>query len=179
MDINDLVLESFRNDIDWVSSNLIKKIVREKITDLKKELGVNFDLENNDPTEKKRIISIPRAPFPDGTPRSPVKFICQMWQAGGDWEYPVIYFVCQIKSGSLNRFGKEAKFVSQYDGEKSFFCFIPLEHNRLKVINNKSWKYSAYSDSEDDKKDIPEPNKIKCWQQLTIYLERLVRKDDT
>lgn len=169
MNINQLVLESSKNINPWKTTGIIQKIRREKIHEVKKQLNVNFDLENDEPCGDKRDIRICTGTYPSGEPRTNV-FKCQLMKSGGDWEYPVAYFFCQLIKGSLNRFGPKQKFIGEYSGERSFFCFIPINGNCLvKDID----KYNAYTDEKFKKEEVPEIDDNECWNQLKTYLEKI------
>ena len=78
------ILEQSKNP--WKTNIIIQNLRRDKINQLKKQLNINFDLENNDPVGNKRDIRIQTGVDSNNTPEINL-FRCQMMEAGGDWEY--------------------------------------------------------------------------------------------
>jgi len=171
MDINKLVLEATKTN--WKFGQILSNIVRDKITETKKKMNVHFDLENNEPVGDKRIIKCYRHDSPSGD-EIHNRYMCQMYKAGGDWEYPVAYFVCQIIDGFINN--EQYRHISRYGGEKSFFCFIPLSDNALYKHDG---KYYAYSDSDHKKEEVSEIKDRSCWKQLTEFLQKISIREET
>jgi hypothetical protein len=69
----------------------------------------------------------------------------------------------------LNQF-EGRRFRSEYDPDGSFFCFIPMEGNRMVKEGD---KYFAYTDNDYKQEEVPEINESKCWKQLNQYLEKI------
>lgn len=166
ININTLVFESSKKIIPWKTGQIIQKIRRMRITDIMKKMKVSFDLENDEPCGDKQDISIE---VHHGQYNGKNIFRCQLMKAGGDWEYSVAYFLCQLLRGSVYRFNGKSR-LSTYDFEATFFCFIPIDGNRLVY---KDGKYIAYTDENYKKDEVPEINDRKCWDQLKQYLEKI------
>ena len=169
MNINQLVLEGSKPKDPWNTDQLIRRIRRDKISNTKKKMNVDFDLENDDADGDKREIRIQIDTFPDGSPQLNV-FKCQLFKACGDWEYPVAYFFCQIIKGRLHQFGEKKSSVGIYNGESSFFCFIPMIDNCLVKSGD---KYYTYTDEKYKKEEIPKFKDSSYWKQLNEYLETI------
>lgn len=82
---------------------------------VRKKFNVNFDTENNDSIEIEDA-----------------KFYCEMWSAGGDWETPLLYFKCQIKSGYV---------PGMSTSTNPFFVFVPngKQGNGHLIKNDDKW----------------------------------------
>lgn len=133
------------------------------------KFNVHFDLENNDQDGAQRTITIPQTQW-DFTK---CQFKCEMWRAGGDWQYPAKYFKCQLVKGYA--FG-----VNTYDKNAGMFVFIPgkKEGNYHLVKPKPGADHWIAPDSSDYKEGIdPEPDDKKCWQALNEYLKKLVEDE--
>jgi hypothetical protein len=153
------------NKIKFDYGYLSAAMWRDLLIKAKKDFNIQFDLENNDATNDLiRDIVVPQKQW-DFTK---CKFRCQMCQAGGDWEYPVYYFRCQIISGY-------AFNLSPY--RNSFFIFIPgKETGNYHLVKNKdSWQ--APTDDVYKKGIDPEASKTDCWKALNEYLKTLVEME--
>lgn len=144
---------------------LIKNHVRKLLINTKKNVNIDFDLENNDPIDEVKEYIVQQNYWTT----SICKFKYQMYQAGGDWEIPVYYFVCQLISGY-------AKSINCYDDTCGFFIYIPskTKGNYHLIPNNKGDGWSAPHDSTYKKNIDPEPNKEDCILSLKEYLKKLV-----
>ena len=140
---------------------------RELTHEVMKTFNVYFDLENDNPMSK-RVIIIPEKEWEF----TKCKFRCRMYSAGGDWQYPVRYFRCQLVDGYA--FGIE-KYRSS-----GMFIYIPKKtEGNYHLIAGKTGSGKWYApDSQDYKKGIdPEPNDRDCWKALNNYLKELVDKE--
>jgi len=153
-----------KSDNFFTYEDMAKQKWRELTSEAMKTFNVYFDLENDNPTTK-RIIVIPQQEWEF----SKCKFKCRMFSAGGDWQYPVRYFHCQLVDGYA--FG-----VQKYKNS-GMFVYIPgkTEGNYHLVRGKEKW---SAPDDDNYKKGIdPEPNDRKCWESLKIYLKELVDKE--
>jgi len=133
-----------------------------------KTFHVYFDTENNDRKggQGQREIVIPQIEWKP----TKCKFKCEMWTAGGDWQWPVRYFKCQLVDGYA--FG-----VSQYK-DSGMFIYIPgKEEGNDHLTLGKEGKWYAPDDEHHKKGIDPEPNERKCWVSLNKYLKELVEKE--
>ena len=75
-------------------SGLIKSAWRKVINQAQDFYNIHFDLENNDCTGSRRTLNVSKNLRVD----QPVKytFNIEAWKAGGDWEYPVLYFKVEL-----------------------------------------------------------------------------------
>jgi hypothetical protein len=156
------ILESVEK-LKFDYSNIASKMWRYLLHETKKSFNISFDLENNDATnDLSRDIIVPQNRW-DFTK---CKFRCQLCQAGGDWEYSVYYFKCQLIDGYAYNLDKY---------RNSYFVYIPgkTEGNYHLVKNNKD-VWCAPHDGAYKKGIDPEPSKIDCWKSLNKYLKTLV-----
>lgn len=145
---------------------------------------ITFDFENDDIDSKKTFYAKVNL-----RKDQPVKneFNVALCCAGGDWEYPVLYFRIEFthQYGLLNnKYQKNPEFV--WDEDKKYgrkFCIIPPVEagNKLLKGETDSGKYDwfAYQDSEMSKEDrkvaeITDIDKKSCWKWLQELLEKLV-----
>ena len=110
-----------------------------------------------------------------------------MCRAGGDWEYPVLYFRVEFthQYGLLNgKYDKNPEFV--WDSSKSgrkFVIIPPVEAgNKLVKGETDSGKYDwfAYQESEMSKEDkkaaeLTDADKKSTWKWLEDTLLKLVK----
>jgi len=164
MFISEEYIKNFFHYEYWLSRNLWN----DKVHEAMKTFGVFFDLENNDTNKEQRNITIPQ----DRWEHSKCKFRCEMWVAGGDWEYPVHYFRCQLADGY-------AYELRQYGDP--FFIFIPNKeegNSHLVEIdkgkNKGDFRAPHDGEKEYDPKVDKNPSKRKCWESLNKYLKKLV-----
>jgi hypothetical protein len=147
----------------------------------KEHFSTIFDWENNDSIGQKRVIT-----FTDKDDENPdisfdYKFNCDLWCAGGDWEYPSYYFKCQIVDGS----------TSVYDDDKlpfpgpvslyrhAHFILIPPKEagNNHLISGSKTHKWVAIDNSDvssEAAKKIPELDSKKAWEWLEDYLKKYI-----
>jgi hypothetical protein len=144
-----------------------KELWANKISDAQDESGVTFDTENNDSMDQQRTIRIGDK---SSKALENTSFACEMWSAGGDWEFPVRYFKCQLKKGyakGLNQYG-DPHMVFIPDGKQG--------NGQLTKSDKGKWvcPESGFED-DDDKRD-----EKKCWASLKKHLQGLVddRKEE-
>lgn len=132
---------------------------RDKVKEAQDKYGVHFDLENDYDVAQREI----EVDQDEWEHFSKVKFRCELFSAGGDWENPVLYFRCQLFKGY-------ARDLSQGD----HFIYIPSqgEGNTSLVKGKDGWHAS---DNSDTTKDESKPNQYKAWQGLKKYLQKLVK----
>ena len=157
----------FEYDSNYFSySVLSRRMWRDLIHKAKKDSKIWFDLENDDTTKQQKDITIDQNYWTHST----CKFRCELFSAGGDWEYPVYYFRCQLISGyALN--------LSQYGN--SHFVYIPskTEGNYHLIPGRKDSEWRAPHDGEYKKGIDPEREDKPCWKALKQYLQLLVDKE--
>lgn len=144
----------------------------------KDNFNISFDWENNDSTKQKRVIT-----FTDNKdPEFPTEYVfnCELWSAGGDWEYPSYYFKCQITDGSTFTEG-EGKLpfpgTLSYHRDAHFILIPPKEAGNNHLVKSDKAKYSWVAiDNGDvsskDAKNIPELDSKKAWGWLEEYLRK-------
>ena len=133
----------------------------------KKDGGVEFDRENDDPVGEPRVIEVPQ----DEWEFTRCRFLCQMWSAGGDWEVPARYFRCQLVEGY-------ADGVQKYRGD-GLLVYIPgkTEGNAHLLPGRRQGEWhvpgnDTYKDGID-----PEPDERACWRSLREHLKGLVDRE--
>lgn len=145
-------------------SRLEKNIFSDLVKEAQKKFNVFFDLENDSPIKnKERTITIPQTYWE----HTKCQFKCQLCTAGGDWQYPVYYFRCQLISGYVYSIGK-------YDNNAGLFVFIPnITQGNGHLITKDNIKY--YAPDDDSKTDYNSlRSEKKCWDSLNEYLTNLV-----
>lgn len=140
-------------------NQLAKERWREILNNAQKKFSVSFDTENDDAVDQREII-IPQKEW-DFTK---CKFRCEMRSAGGDWEFPVIYFRCQIIEGYANG-------LATYGN--SLFCYIPGKEDGNNHLVKCGKKWCAPTDDDNE----IEADEQKCWASLKAYLGDLVRRE--
>ena len=161
-----VILEEFKTYFSY--ANIAKTRWRELIQEAKKKFNIWFDLENNDPVKGKTR----ELKFYDADMDMYTRFRCQLCSAGGDWEYPVYYFKCQLYKGY-------AKGVGQYSNSLLVFIpginqgnghLLPIDSGR----NKGGWRAPHDDGEEQPEKRGVERNETKAWKSLNTYLQGLV-----
>lgn len=134
----------------------------EKVKEAKDEFGVNFDCENDDSMDQQREIKIER-----GGDKDPVKFACEMYSAGGDWEFPLRYFRCELKDGYVDG-------LSKYSNPH--FVFVPNgEQGNGQLTKTDKGEWVCPDSDFDDSEELRDEKK--CWDSLKDHLDGLVKKE--
>lgn len=151
---------------------------------------ISFDLENDDTTGQKKTFHVKKNLRKD----QPIKytFNAELFEAGGDWEMPVMYFKLEFTRDYFHgnkRFKSNLEFVWDLDknkGEQLNKCYIiipPVEAGNKLVKNDSKGKdkpeWLAYQNdglSKEQEKEarITKQNKIDCWLWLKDLLSKLV-----
>lgn len=153
--------------------------------------GISFDFENDDTTGQKKTFYIHK----DLRKNQPIKYQvnAELFEAGGDWESPVMYFRIQFihDYGIIRDEYKEnnPEYVwdirrkGQYSGLSNCFCVIPPVEagNKLKKADksNKKYKWFAYQGNDMTKEEeklsrITDVDKKNCWKWLQELLGKVV-----
>lgn len=151
-DLDNSIDEEYDKDL-FDYNSVSKEMWDEKISDAKKEFEVDFSTENDDTVDQQKTIEV------DDT-----KFACEMYSAGGDWEFPLRYFRCQLKDGY-------AGGLSKYSNPH--FVFIPNGdegNGQLEKSDKGKWSCPNSDCDEEEKRD-----EDKCWDSLEKYLKDLVK----
>lgn len=161
-----------------------------KVNEAKKFQRILFDLENNDTTGQKKTFYVKKNLRKD----QPIKyeFNAEMMKAGGDWEYPVMYFRLEFTHDYFygnKDYRDKPEFIwdldKKYQGLYDCYVIIPPVEagNKLLPKNDdytgKDYDWFAYQDSEMDKEErklaeITEADEKNCWMWLQNLLEKLV-----
>ncbi len=166
-----ILMEEFKQYFNY--NQLAKTQWQDLIQQAKKDFNIWFDLENNDPIKgATREIAIDD---PGKHISGPSRFRCQLCCAGGDWEYPVYYFKCQLYEGY-------ARGLSKYG--KSMLIFIPgkIEGNTHllpieKGSNKGGWRAPHDGEDPDPKKIGTEKQPNKAWVALKVFLQNNVNEN--
>ena len=136
----------------------------EKIKEAKDEFDVDFNTENDDSMDQQRIVDIEQNQWEHvgSSEYGPVKFACDMFSAGGDWEFPLFYFRCELKDGHAKDLMTQDHFVFVPNGEQG--------NGQLTKSDKGNW---ACPDSDFDDAEEKRDEK-KCWESLKEYLKELV-----
>lgn len=137
-----------KNIFDY--QEIANKMWREKTDEARDMCNISFDTENDESIESKNIDI------------GENKFACEMRSAGGDWEYPLRYFRCQLLDGYADG---RSKYTDPY------FVFIPNDkegNGQLVKRDGKLWCPDA-----DEKVDESLRDENKCWDSLEEYLDQI------
>lgn len=138
-----------------------KDMWAEKIKEAKDEFDVDFNTENDDSMDQQRTVEVEQSQWDH---LGPVKFACEMYSAGGDWEFPLRYFRCELKDGY-------AKDLSKYSNPH--FVFVPNgEQGNGQLTKSDKGKWVCPDSDYDDEEE--ERDEKKCWKSLKEYLKSLV-----
>jgi hypothetical protein len=146
---------------------------RDKWNKAKDHFNIRFDWENNDSIGQKRVITFTYNSDEDISIE--YKFNCDLWSAGGDWEYPCYYFKCQIVDGLTSTYNdNDLPFpgaIGQYDDSAHFILIPPKDQGnpRLVKADEDGWCAPHNGDVKDE--DVPELNPRTAWQWLENYLK--------
>jgi hypothetical protein len=167
--------------------SIINNAWTDKVNEAKKFQRILFDLENDDTTGEKKTFYVKKNLRKD----QPVKyeFNAELMEAGGDWEYPVMYFRLEFTHDYFNKYEGKPEFIwdleRNYKGLYDCYVIIPPADagNKLLPKNDDytghDYDWFAYQESEmtkEDKKlaEITDADKKNCWMWLQILLENLV-----
>lgn len=157
---------------------LEEELWREKIKEAKKVFKINFDLENNESSKERKSFTIINKIDEDN--EHVYQFNCELWIAGGDWEFPVYYFKCQLVDGSIYlEEGEEISFphsIQSYNN--AHFVLIPDNKNGNSTLvesDKKGFLTAAYN-SEHSEKDFEKKDPKKAWQWLETYLFNYIKE---
>jgi hypothetical protein len=144
-----------QKDFDFYSEQ--REIWRAMCRQEQKDVGISFDMENDDSIGPIRRIKLKTkhkamTDIRDGT----LAVFAELWQAGGDWECPVYYFRCQIKEES-------------HWGPK--FIYIPKknEGNVNLTSSKEKGKFTACDNNDTDCADI---KKKDLWDAFKKHVEK-------
>ena len=142
----------------------------------KKEFNTSFDLENNDSTKERRAFIFTRKEK-DGFEHT-YKFNCELWIAGGDWEYPCYYFKCQLVDGSLyeDDDGPRLPFPGPIGKFKQshFILIPPKDGGNSRLVKTDKGGFTAPDNNEVNDKEVPELEPKKAWEWIQKYLQKLI-----
>lgn len=173
--------------------NITEKVWHDIAKEAQEFQGISFDFENNDSTGQKKTFYVHKNLRKD----QPIKYQinAEMYEAGGDWESPVIYFRLQfvhdygIKRSDDEIDNKEPEYVwdikrkNKYQGLYDCYCIIPPVEagNKLKKADdgNKKYKWFAYQGNDMTKEEdklsrITDVDKKNCWKWLQDLLANVV-----
>jgi hypothetical protein len=164
--------------------SIIQDAWRPIIQKAQKFQNISFDLENNDSTGEKKTIFVKK----DLRKDQPVKyeFNAELFRAGGDWEFPVLYFKVEFTHdyGVVNSKHK-VEYVfddlkdKSYSGLSRCYVLIPGPEDGNHLVKTEKG-YRAYTDDLSkegvEKKDIviTDEDRKKAWKWLEDLLTKLV-----
>jgi hypothetical protein len=150
-----------KNEDKFTFYEEIKDIWREVLNQEKDAVDISFDLENNESVSDARRYSLEarNKTWNDHNKEhnenlGTLSVYAQLWSAGGDWECPVNYFICQIYEDSK-------------PGPK--FVFVPEKRdgNVNLVKSDDKTKWVARSDEECNDRE-----ERKLWKALRKHVEK-------
>lgn len=172
-----------KNDEIFNYNSIVGNLWQPAINAARKFYKINFDLENDESTKEKKVIHI------TGKNQQKYKVRAELWKAGGDWEWPVMYFKIQFD----NKYDiiscipeKKPKHIWQLDDPKNVLnrCYViipPADAGNKLVKTDSGWR--AYQDD-----DIPADNKgiakvseadmAMAWKWLEQYLTDAISENN-
>lgn len=140
---------------------------------------ISFDLENNESYKDKRKIYIKKMLRKDQPVK--VEIACELYEAAGDWEFPVLYFkiefihqynVIDVKYSENPIFVWDLK--DKIDSRK--FVLIPPIEAGNKLYKNDKGNYQAHTDETINSKDykITPKDVSAAWRWLETLLNNVV-----
>lgn len=152
-----------------------------------------FDLENNESTGQKKTIYITK----DLRVNQPVKYEinAELWEAGGDWEHPVMYFKFELTSqyGLVSsEYDNNPKYIwdLEQENKKLSRCYIaipPVEAGNKMIKFEKGWRAYTDEDISHEKRNtvkITEEDEKRAWLWFENFITQAVEErhemiDDT
>lgn len=162
-------------------SSIISNSWRNIIKDAQEFQNIYFDLENNDTTGQKRTLYIKK----NLRKNQPVKYEinAELCEAGGDWEYPVLYFKIELtRDYSLKnvKYSKSPKYIWDVNSSESLYrnyVLIPpaTAGNALRRDGN---KFYAHTQDEKNTKefDITDTKIKMSWKWLIDLISNAVNE---
>lgn len=164
------------------------------IQEAKDRQKISFDLENNDVVDKR--IFRKKMNLRIGQPVTSVIPI-ELWQAGGDWEYPVMYFKFQIQNDHFLR-DNSHKFEKKYPwdferteknggkygglGDRYLVIIPPISAgNKLRPVEDSDkFKYRAWTDQDPDfdkqEAKIKDEDRNKAWKWIEKLFDKAIEE---
>jgi hypothetical protein len=141
-----------QNEFDY--KNELRVLWKRLIHEAKEQSGIYFDLEND--TSKGNIKRI-KLDAKNNLDKN-YSILAEAFEAGGDWQNPVLYFRCQIAE-------------DRYKNDK--FIFIPT----LKQGNSNLKKFErGYSPTDNSETETKKIDERKCWDSLKEYAEKNIKE---
>jgi len=141
---------------------IAKKMWWDLVKEAQDRTSITFDSENNSGVSQRKVsIDTPedqREINSGEITNDKMRCDCELKQAGGDWEYPVYYFCCQVYKGGGRSFSKNECFVlipSMGDG------------NGHLIPNDKK---GSWSSPDSNKDDVEMDDESVCWDSLQEML---------
>lgn len=158
-----------------------KELEKDYWTDIwqkaKEHFNTRFDWENNNESkdETPKTFIFKRQDPERADLENVFRVRCQMWFAGGDWEYPSIYFRCQLLENSFNGLGSIKTYLGDFGiyGNSHVILIPPKEagNNHL-TKGKKGWVALNNGEVNDDKVEDLEPKK--AWQWVEDYFRKMI-----
>jgi hypothetical protein len=147
----------------------------------KEHFNVSFDWENNDPAKEEipKIITIKRKSkdkLDDSDDVFQVR--CQLWYAGGDWEYPSMYFKCQLIENSFYGLGSIKTYLGDFSKYSHSHVILvpPIEAGNTHLHKSDDGKLVAWHNDEvKNDNEIEELDPKKAWQWLEQYFLKMIK----
>lgn len=187
--LKESVIVRDRNQEIFNYSGMINQAWHSIIKEAQDFFNIHFDLENDESTGTKKTIYVPKMLRKD----QPIKyeFNCESFEAGGDWEMPVLYFRVEFTYGlpGYSKHKDKPEYVCDLERDISKdqylsnmhdkYVFIPDVDNGNYLIKDKDG-YRAYTDEDLAKEDLKwkdvEPDEKKAWRWLEKLLNKIVRE---
>jgi hypothetical protein len=178
------VIKRTKNKEIFNYSSIINTSWNKLIQKAKKFQNISFDLENDESTGDKRTFYFKK----DLRENQPIKYEinAELYEAGGDWEYPVYYFRIELtKQYSLinNKYKEDPEYIWDLETDysagltKNYVIIPPIESgNNLKSNMKGGLRAYTTEDPEYDKLKSSKKDYSKLWKWLESYLENAIEK---
>jgi hypothetical protein len=154
-------LSLLNEQTEFETESIMKDIWLKLTKEAMDKFNVYFDMENYDPINRGcQSYNVDRN-------KSTNRFLYQICKAGGDWQYPVIVFRCQLKDGY-------AENLSSYGKSGGCFVFIPSkDEGNYTLVKDSSGKKWCAIDNDFKKETMTDNNERDCIKALKNYLEKI------
>lgn len=153
--------EIFNNTLKFQTETQFRNYVWDAVHLAQKTQNIRFDLENNDPIGEVYEFKVDSDKWEPST-----KILYQLWSAGGDWENPVLFGVCQLIQGSLEKLKSNKNM--------GMFVYIPsVNEGNYSLVSNPKGGYVASND--DQLKNDKRNDESQCLKSIQRYLDQVVK----
>jgi len=171
-----------KNENVFIYQELAKNMWNDIMSKAQRYYNIHFDLENNDYSkDRARVIRITRPSSDkikrgDREPEDVFSVRCQLWNAGGDWELPVMYFRCQLQENSFYGLGSMKNYLGDMSRNSHWIVIPPFEAGNYNLVpGNIDGSFRAMHNDEKGKEyNSQDPDKNMSWNWLQKQFLQMV-----